>query len=281
LGYRYAHSQGLFPKGDVDTAARVYRCRSCSLVYNNPQFVISAEMLRDEDSLFRHTHEDPGALKSGPVFKDVLDYLRPYGLVKPGAKALDIGFGIGRVAWKLREQGFEVHGIEPGPVPFEFALKHDFIDRDKAQNKRFEDVDFGKAEFDFIFLEPLTHFTDPHNAILRALEWLKPGGFLHLEVNNGRWLYNLLLHLFYKVTFNKATPFTMPAREPYRACEYPVQSFKVFCKKNNLEAHSLRTHPCDTGLRNKLLNALMEAFMRRFHLGMQTTVLIRKPLMKP
>lgn len=276
-GYRQHTKQGLFPERDYRDAAQVYTCRACGLIYNNPQAMIDRNSIEHDDSLFRFTHMDANAIKAGEIFTDITGYLAKHADFKGRPRALDIGFGIGRVTYKLKQEGYDVKGIEVNPQLFEYAINHGFIDKEDAMLIDFENFRAEGERFDFIFLEPLTHLPNPNEAILRTLQWLKPGGFLHLEVNNSRWLYSRLLNLFYRLSFKKTVLNTSPCRSPYRACEYPIHAFKVFCDMYGLELHNAGTHPCNTGLRHKILDRAMQWFMRTFDMGEQTTVLIRKP----
>lgn len=276
IGYKLNNPQGLFPKRNYEGAGKVYRCKNCGLIYNNPPLMLGDAVFEKDDSLLEHTFQNADLIRSAPAYIDILDFLKNEAGLLPGAKALDLGSGAGRVAFALRRAGYETYAVEPKKELFEFCVKNDLSDKDKTFNTSFEQTDFAENSFDFIYLEALNHLHDPNAALQKTLKWLKPGGYLHLEVVNSRWLYKNLLGCFYKFTFRKHSPYTSAQRKPFNACEYSPKSFKVYCRLNKLELIRLSSYPCNTFIPNKLLNKWMSYYMERFNRGMELSVLIKK-----
>lgn len=274
-GFKLNSKQGLFPKREYSNALKVYCCRECGLYFNYPFPQTPKEVFKQDDSLMKLTEQDPNRLKAEAGYKDILDFLNKAGLGN-GARVLDMGSGIGMAAYAMRQAGFEVYSVEPKHELFDFSVKNHFVDQQYSTNASFETTEFKEEFFDFIFLEPLHHFTNPHEAIQKTLNWLKPGAYLHLEVINSEWLYKKVLALIYKITFRRHVPNTAALRKPYNACEYAPKSFKVYAKKNNLNICLFESYPCNTSIPNKFLSRLMSSYMRLFKHGMELSVILQK-----
>ncbi|MDP1799888.1 MAG: class I SAM-dependent methyltransferase [Bacteroidota bacterium] len=276
LGYRLNKTQGLFPGRDYSNATKVYCCKRCDLVYNHPPAVLPVDSFVEDDSLLTlaQAHSDLGNYEGAHA--DIIDFLKHTAKLKAGAKVLDVGSGIGRAAYVLRQAGFEVYSIEPKKELYDFANQNKLTQVERSFNRSFEDCDFEKEKFDFIFLEPLNHFSEPHAAIQKALVWLKPGGYLHLETVNKRWLYKSILLFIYRFTFTKVVPFTSPLRKPYNVCEYSAKTFKVYCSLNNLKLSRLGSYACETYIKNKWADKMMRNFMERYYCGMEMSVIVQK-----
>lgn len=276
LGYRLNKTQGLFPGRDYHDAANVYCCQRCDLVYNHPPATLMLNSFLEDDSLLTLMQHPSNPENYKGAHADIIDFLQHTAHLKSGAKVLDVGSGIGRASYALGQAGYEVYSVEPKKELFDFANQHKLTNIERAFNQSFEECDFDKELFDFIFLEPLNHFSNPDSAIQKPLAWLKPGGYLHLETVNKRWLYKSALLLLYKFTFTKVVPFTSPLRKPYHVCEYSAKTFKVYCTLNNLKLSKLNSYPCDTYIKNKWAGKIMENFMERFNLGMEMSAIIQK-----
>lgn len=276
LGYRLNKTQGLFPGRDYSNATKVYCCRRCDLVYNYPPAVLTVDSFVEDDSLLTLAEEHTNLGNYEGAHADIIDFLKHTAQLKAGAKVLDVGSGIGRAAYVLGQAGYEVYAIEPKKELYDFANQNKLTHPERSFNKSFEECEFEKEKFDFIFLEPLNHFSEPHAAIQKALGWLKPGGYLHLETVNKRWLYKSILLFFYRLTFTKVVPFTSPLRKPYNVCEYSAKTFKVYCNLNNLKLSRLSSYACETYIKNKWADKRMRNFMERNYCGMEMSVIIQK-----
>lgn len=275
-GYRLNSHQGLFPPRQYAGAEKIYSCRHCGLVYNNPQIHYQQGAFNEDDSLIVFTQQQAEEIKALPAYTDVLLFLEHKAKLPKGARVLDVGTGIGRVAFALRQQGYETYAAEPRKELFEFGIRNNFTDQDRTLNLAFEELTFEPGTFDFVFLEPLNHLTDPHQAIQKALHWVKPGGYLQLEVVNSKWLYKLLLGALYKLTFRRHVSSTLGLRKPFYACEYSVKALKTYCRQNGLEICELTSHPCDTFISYKWLNKVMQYGMRRFNMGSDISVILKR-----
>ena len=259
-------------------AEKVYRCKCCRLIYTNQGGAPEQSVFDRDDSLLSLTDMSAAAIKASATYSDILEFLKEKARLSSGSSALDLGSGVGRVAYNLRKAGYITHIIEPKKELFDFAISNGLTDVNRSYNVSFEEADFEENSFDFIFLEPLNHFTNPHRAIEKTLKWLKPGAYLHLEIVNSKWLYKTLLAVFYKITLRKHVPFTSLHRKPFNACEYEPKTFKIYCSMNGLKLCYLNTYVCETYIRNKFLKKVMTKYMLSFNKGMELTVIIQKPL---
>lgn len=276
LGYKLNERQGFFPPRNYKEAEKVFGCKVCDLKYVFPPVQLSENFFSEDDSLRKQMNNALSQKEDSLVYSDILVFIRENTDLMPGAKILDVGSGLGMVSYCLRKQGFEVWSVEPDHELYHFAKRENMTDATKSFNSRFEDCHFPEELFDFIFLEPLHHFTFPHEAIQKTLHWLKPGGYLHLEVANHQWLYKKIIQFIYKCTFRKHVVYTSPKRKPFIVAEYSDKTFRYYERAHNLQVCFLLSDPCDTGVKNRWLNAALSWFMRRFGLGMETSVILRK-----
>jgi 2-polyprenyl-3-methyl-5-hydroxy-6-metoxy-1,4-benzoquinol methylase len=277
LGYKLRGFQGLYPARIYNDAEKVYRCTHCYLTYTDQSAEPEKSVFDADDSLLPLTDMDLADLKESATYNDILLFLKEKARLPMGSSVLDLGSGLGRVAFNLRKAGYTAHAVEPKKELFDFAIKNGLTDAKTSYNISFEQANFEENSFDFIFLEPLNHFTNPHQALEKTLKWLKPGAYLHLEVVNSKWLYKSLLALFYKITLRKHVPFTSLHRKPFNACEYSPETFGVYCSEQGLNICYLTTYVCDTYIRNKFFNKIVGNYMWRFNKGMELTLVIQKP----
>ena len=274
MGYKSKGKQGLFPERKYKQAYKVFRCKHCDLIYSDDER--NSLIFEQDNSLLAQTHTDVGAAKATAAYTDVLEFLKHKTELRPGAKVLDIGSGLGRVSYLLQKEGYEAYSIEPKKQLFDFAISNGLTRKETAINMPFEQAKFTAETFDFIFFEPLNHMARPHEAVQKVLTWLKPGGYLHVQVVNSCWLYKQLVQLFYLITFRKHTVYTSLFREPFNLCEYSVKSFEVYCKQNDLDVCQVNSYPCDTYIPFKIPNKVMSYYMWRFNKGMELSLVLKK-----
>jgi 2-polyprenyl-3-methyl-5-hydroxy-6-metoxy-1,4-benzoquinol methylase len=158
-------------------------CLRCGLVYHNP-------VLEDGDRStqavsFRAWHTDaspnPRHLKKlerrwqgqWPLIRQVL---------RPGARVLEIGCGLGLVAGRLQGFGARVLGVEPDPEQVAYARNRWDL---AVLQSRFEEVDLPGEHFDLIVSSHvIEHFPDPLAFLKKARTMTHPGTWLFLETPN-------------------------------------------------------------------------------------------------
>lgn len=119
---------------------------------------------------------------------------------------LDVGSGGGFFPYVARHQGIEARGIEPNRGFAQYALGELGVPTTHAF---FQDVEWPAESFDMITLNHvLEHVEDPCQALRRLRRWLKPSGYLVVEVPNIEATYHApqnRFHLGHLYNFNSAT----------------------------------------------------------------------------
>jgi SAM-dependent methyltransferase len=111
----------------------------------------------------------------------VLDRMRFVRGLPAGASIVDVGCGDGRFLAVLAQKGFRVVGIEPDADRAAAAADRGLI----VAAKRIEDAVLPPGSLDAVFLwHSLEHLEQPTRALVRAHEWLRPGGRLVVAVPN-------------------------------------------------------------------------------------------------
>ncbi len=185
----------------------VVRCRSCSLVYVNPQpteaaihrYYSAKELAAQESwsSYFEHTPQQLAALWTSRL-ADVARWTD--GRVP---RLLDIGCGWGDFLHFACGRGWQVSG-------FEFSRSVARVAQEKyglaVRVGSLEEMGFPEQSFDLITMwHVLEHLRDPLGALARIEKLLAPGGVLALEVPNlnflvrKSWRYPMsrTLHLYH------------------------------------------------------------------------------------
>ena len=275
LGKRLNGQQGFNPKKKTGITTTIVQCKNCSLIYSNP--------LPIPNSLQDHYGKPPETYWKEEYFAVAENYfagemhrleqLLPF---HEGMKSLDIGAGIGKAMIALSRRGFNAFGIEPSEPFYQRALDKMGIDPVKLQLTMLEDAQFEPDFFDFItFGAVLEHLYDPSESILKALQWLKPGGILHMEIPNAQWFTNKVINLAYRFRGMDYVGNISPMHEPFHLYEFGLKSFQKHAEKNDyLIAHS-EYYVCETFL-PKILDPVLKPYMKRTNQGMQLAIWIRK-----
>lgn len=158
------------------------RCATCSLVFTNP-------MYSDEELASLYPADYYAYHSSSPVShwkklaKRWLGYWQgtkdPH-FHSPG-RFLDVGCGSGDFVERMREAGWETHGVEISDAAARAGQSRGLsISSGKVEGARFpaESFDYVRAS------HSLEHMTDPHAALDEMFRILRPGGTLLLAVPN-------------------------------------------------------------------------------------------------
>jgi len=275
LGKRLNAQQGSNPRGKIGITTTIMQCSNCALIYSNPLPIPAS--LQDHYGVPPETYwkEDYFVVGenyfSGELFR--LNRLQP---IKPGAKSLDIGAGIGKAMIAMSRKGFDTYGIEPSKPFYERAISKMGISSEKLQLCMLEEAQFQQDFFDFItFGAVLEHLYDPSASIVKALEWLKPGGVLHMEIPNASWFTNKLINFIYRIKGLDYVGNISPMHEPFHLYEFGLKSFELHAAKNGYEIAHSEFYVCDTFL-PKFLDPVLKPYMKRSNQGMQLAIWIRK-----
>lgn len=275
LGKRLNRSQGANPKSKVGITTTIVKCSNCELVYSNPQPVPFD--LQDHYGIPPEDYWKESYFKvEEGYFQGEINRLKDLIEFKRGMKALDIGAGIGKAMIALTALGFETYGFEPSKPFYERAISKMGISPDRLKLGQIEEMEYSRNTFDFIsFGAVLEHLYNPSASILKALEWLKPGGIIHIEVPSSGWLINKILNVFYKLSWSDYVANISPMHEPYHLYEFGLKSFQEHSRKYGYELAFHEYYVCQTFM-PKFADYLLKPYMKRTNTGMQLCVWLRK-----
>ncbi len=160
-------------------------CRGCGLTYVDP-LPSAADLALFYAQRYRREYKSAETPRISHVFRagrTALERFRTVAvLAQPPARVLDCGAGGGEFAYLLASRGYRVTGIEPNDGYRAFARAEYGID---VCPGTLEHASFCAAEFHLISLfHVLEHLRDPRAGLARLAAWLRPGGYLYIEVPN-------------------------------------------------------------------------------------------------
>ena len=203
-------------------------------------------------------------------------FFRLRGNTRATLQALDIGAGVGKCMSALTQRGFEAHGLEPSEPFYRHAIETMQIPKDRISHTALEEASYPDNMFDFVtFGAVLEHLYDPSAAILRALQWTRPGGLIHIEVPSSAWLTNRISNLFYRLQGLDYVSNISPMHTPFHLYEFGTKSFELHSRLNNYSVAGVSHMVCSTYLPG-FLDPLVKPFMRATNTGMQLEVWLRK-----
>lgn len=276
LGLRLDRSQGARPRGLTGIATTVCRCRTCGLVFCNPQPMpqsIEAHYGLPPESYWNTVEYDP----EPGYFQRQIDAAKELLPFRTGMRALDIGLGLGKAARAMRASGFEVEGFEPSPPFYAKAMELMGGSAEGFQLASIETAEFAPGSFDFVtFGAVLEHLFDPDAALAKAMLWLRPGGIVHAEIPNRNHLVSRLLNAYYRLIGTNFVTNTSPMHVPFHLYEFDIQSF---VHNGRAQGYEVASSWIDTGSIfhvPPVLHPLLRALMARSDTGLQLTVFLRK-----
>jgi ubiquinone/menaquinone biosynthesis C-methylase UbiE len=275
MGKRLNKSQGFRPHLLSGITTTVMKCGNCGLIFSNPQPV--------PDSISDHYNVDPEKYWKEEYFKidenyfkGELEKLNNLLEIKPGMKSLDIGAGLGKQMIALQKAGFDTYGIEPSPSFYKMAIDKMGIDSNKLQLKSVEEASFEENSFDFIsFGAVFEHIYNPSEALQKAIAWLKPNGFCHIEVPNSNWLIANILNKQYKLRGKDYVTNISPMHFPFHLHEFTIKAFVDNGKINNYKIADSGQYVCKTTF-PRMFNPLLKPIMKKSGTGMQLYVFLSK-----
>lgn len=275
IGKRLNRSQGKNPCKKTGITTTVVRCTVCGLVFSNPQPI--------PFDLMEHYGIPPESYWVNEYFKVDQNYFKNEIIqlkkmidFKVGMKALDIGAGLGKCMIVLSEAGFKSYGFEPSLPFYERAIEKMGIGTERLKFSSMEDAVYPSNTFDFItFGAVLEHLYNPSDSIVKAIQWLNPGGIIHIEVPSSNWLINSIANLFYRLTFTDYVANISPMHIPFHLYEFNIKSFSEHAKKHNYEIANHEYYVCDTYL-PKFMDFFLKPYMKWTNTGMQLCVWIKK-----
>jgi ubiquinone/menaquinone biosynthesis C-methylase UbiE len=275
LGRRLNQSQGFFPSKKRGISTTIFKCTVCGLIYANP-LPIPLDLQDHYGVPPEEYWKKEYFILDENYFREGIESFKRLQAFQPGMKALDIGAGLGKQMKALEKAGFEVYGFEASRPFYERAISQMNISPEKLKYGMLEEMEYPSEFFDFIsFGAVLEHLYDPSRSIMRALNWLKPSGLIHIEVPSSRWLINNMINKVYSLTLKDYVGNISPMHEPYHLYEFSLESFKLNGEKNNYSIAHHEYYVCDTYLPS-FLDRIASEIMKRTETGMQLTVWLRK-----
>ena len=185
---------------------RTVICTSCGLVWTDPRpdTKTNREYYADH---YRLQYKAAAKPKLKHVYRETQRAIQRFRRIEPllvaGMRLLDIGAGGGFFPYTVKQQGYDIEGIEPNRGYAAYARDELQLD---IRTGFLQDFDFTEDSFDIITLNHvLEHLEDPGAALHQLRRWNKPGGYLNIEVPNIEAVYHAPGHIFHQAhlyTFN-------------------------------------------------------------------------------
>lgn len=160
-------------------------CSGCGLTHVDP-IPSQEELARFYSERYRQEYKQA----TTPRFKHIyragrvaIERMRNVALLaQPPSRVLECGAGGGEFSYLLTSRGYRLVGIEPNDGYREYARFEYGVD---LRPGTLDDVSFAEDEFDLVTMfHVLEHLRDPRDGLGRLAQWLRPGGYLHVEVPN-------------------------------------------------------------------------------------------------
>ncbi len=276
MGQRLNKSQGLSPKKRHGISVSVRKCCKCGLIYSNPMpipFDIQDHYGTPPEDYWRASYFE----WKETYFSRQIKFAKELLPFKEGMKALDIGAGLGKAMISMDKAGFDSYGFEPSDPFYERAVNKMKISPDKIKKGMVETIEYPKNEFDFItYGAVFEHLYHPAQTLERAMEWLKPGGIVHIEVPSSKHFIAKIINFYYRLRGTNYVTNISPMHTPFHLYEYSLESFKELGKKLNFTIEHHYIDVCEIYFIPKFLHPLLRLYMKWTNKGMQLTVYLRK-----
>lgn len=275
FGRRLNQRGGLFPWRIAGVDLPVFRCHICQLVYSNPLPVpisISQHYGTNPEEYWNESYFQVDSNKFGEEAEKI-ESLIPE---SKQLKFLDIGAGIGKTMRSMMNRGWNVWGIEPGERFYKAAIEKGGIAEDRLMKSSIEDAHFENNFFDVIsFAAVIEHLPDPFSCLDKSIDWLRPGGIIHIEVPSSNWLISKAYRLLQKCMGSQYVTNLSPMHVPYHLYEFSHKSFQLLPFANRFSIADHQYFPCLTYL-PKGLGWLATKTMTMTNTGMQIVIYLRK-----
>jgi 2-polyprenyl-3-methyl-5-hydroxy-6-metoxy-1,4-benzoquinol methylase len=277
LGLRMDQSQGFKPRSKHGIATTVMKCSRCHLIYSNPQpipFDIQDHYGIPPEEYWKseYFHYEP------TYFQGEIARLKQLMVVRPGMKALDIGAGLGKCMISLNRAGFDTYGVEVSESFHRMAIDKMKIDPARLKRSALESANYENNCFDFItFSVVLEHLYDPAASIEKAMQWLKPGGLMHIEVPSSRHLLAKLINVYYRLIGTTYVTNLSPMHPPYHLYEFDLRSFEEHARMSS--CYTVLFHEyyvCSIEPFPRFVRPFLSWIMKRMNTGMQLAVWLQK-----
>ncbi len=273
----------------------IKKCMDCGMCFVSPRPVEIGQIYPEHYA---------NAYKLSNEYLNRREFKRRLRLIKkniPAGKILEVGCSAGHLLAAIREQGYQVMGLEIDGRTAEFAraaYKLDII------NQPLETAELPEKEFDGVVLfDVFEHVSDPSVCLRQIYKTLKPNGKLIIKVPNygcfesrawGQFWYGKdvprhLLHFTEKTVkiILKKNKFTNIRVKHNGEANYAIQSFGKLIRASFGKVHNLKDfqEPANTPTVKKtvfvlltLLNELPVRFLAFCRQGNSLTVIGEKDI---
>lgn len=276
LGKRLNGPQGMRPVRKRGITTTVAKCNSCGLVFADPQPV--PVDLQDHYGVPPESYWKAEYFTVSPgYFAEAIARFKQLVAFTPGMKALDIGAGLGKAMIAMERAGFDTHGFEPSGPFHDQAIKRMGIDPQRLRMGDMETIQYEPGSFDMItFGAVLEHLYDPSGSLRKAMQWLRPGGLIHIEVPSADWLINRIINAGYRLQGLDYVGNISPMHTPFHLFEFTLRSFHANGKALGYEIAHHEYYVCQTYMPH-LFDPILKWYMGRTDTGMQLSLWLRKP----
>jgi SAM-dependent methyltransferase len=161
------------------------RCEDCGLTYA-PRYLDPSELY--VEGYHSGGCGDFGVDVSLPDWQDLLDFVGQRRLdmlaavTRPPGRFLDVGCGTGNTLHAAAQRGWDTVGVELVPSAAQAAVEHFGLD---VRNCTLEESGLEQASFDVVAsCHVLEHMADATGFLSSIARWIRPGGYLFVEVPN-------------------------------------------------------------------------------------------------
>jgi SAM-dependent methyltransferase len=258
-------------------AVTIVRCRICGLITADPLPVPQSVTAHYDVSPETYWTDDYFASEQAYMSTELAALARLRKGRDTGARptALDVGAGLGKGMRALERAGFDTYGFEPSPAFRNRALELG-ASPERLALGAIEDAAYTDNSFDFVNLGAVVeHLVDPAAALEKAARWLRPGGFIFVEVPSSNYLMARLARLFYRVTGSDFVANISPMHPPYHLYEFTVRSFELHGARAGYRVQESTYHPCQSYM-PRLVAPAFDRIMEATDTGMQLTLWLTK-----
>lgn len=262
---------------DSIASEQVVKCKRCELVYLNPrvkqQLILEGYTKADNST---YVSQGEGRLRT---FRRVLRQIRRH-LPQQG-RLLDVGCAAGYFLRAAREEGREVHGVEPSCWLVNYGNETFGVN---IRQGTLRGAKFPSDHFDVVtFWDVLEHLPDPSSELAETARILKSDGVVLINypdfgsiwarVFGRRWWWILSIHLYYFTPRTIGRMLQKHGLEPiHRRLHF--QDLSLGYLTSRLEPYSPRV----AGIVRSVVRSLRLSAVNVRYYASQTTVLARKTL---
>lgn len=230
---------GAAHRESLGVECRLWRCKSCDLVFPNPMPVPLGGLEQHygvpPDDYFKHLDLD----QKGHSASFLLGRALELNGGRPG-RLLDVGSGRGELLLAAREQGWTAVGLDPSPAFARYAARYSGAE---VRGCAIEECGFEPESFDVvIFAAVLEHVYNPDETVREIARVLRRGGALFVDVPNERGLYFRAGNLYQRLRGRDWSVNLAPTFDPYHLFGFSPRALRALLGKHGLRPVQWRVY---------------------------------------